>query len=379
MKYLILPIFTLLLFSCGESRENHSGGDYSEISISMDTVIVDSGDEILMAATSSNGQFVNLDKTLLYFWDVQSSNLEVIELSALKLIEKKPFERDGPNSVGQYPYKTFIVKEDQIGFMEWGQLNIADIHGNVLQRIKLTDDWLRDKIDEKESLSVIGFSESGEIMYCGIQDFFSDLNSDIVHIDLANQTSKLIALPEYQKRENFRVTFKNESGGFMEIYASEPNLELTHHKGKVIFWSDAFNAIYEYDPKNDSLTYHRITNTLFANEKSGTYTNDVSSSEERTEMETKLNEEVKFTELFWDEKNEVFYRFCSYKLPRIADEKVKSKVFISIINEKFEVIGEKEITEIINSEPTAKFVKDGQIYSYLNIDDELGFVRMKIN
>jgi hypothetical protein len=189
----------------------------------------------------------------------------------------------------------------------------------------------------------------------------------------------LIELPEYDKRENFRVTFKSEEGGAMMMSMTYPSLAMDKLNDQVIFWSNAFNNLYQFDPVTDSLTYTTITNTLTANEKTGTYQNDVTSQEAMSEVRAKIQEEVSFSKLLWDDVNNVFYRFTYFSLPKIADEEVKSKVFISILNNDFEVIGEKEVTEIFKSVPTAQFVKDGKIHAFLNVDDELGFVRIKVN
>ena len=43
------------------------------------------------------------------------------------------------------------------------------------------------------------------------------------------------------------------------------------------------------------------------------------------------------------------------------------------------MIGEKEITDLVGSVPKAQFVKDEKIHSFLNIDDEVGYVRIGIN
>jgi hypothetical protein len=154
---------------------------------------------------------------------------------------------------------------------------------------------------------------------------------------------------------------------------------LDAHKDKLIFWSNAFNALYEYDPVADSLNYRTITNTLTPNEKSGTYQNDVTSIEAMSEVREQMAQEVSFSKLFWDDQNKVFYRFTYFNLPKIADEKVKSRVFLSILSEDYEVIGEKEVTEIFKSVPAVQFVKDGKMHAFLNVDDELGFIRIKIN
>jgi hypothetical protein len=378
MKKLVFILFVTIFASCGGKDSENSTNPYADMTISMDTVVVDSGNEILMAATQSYSHNINDKVDRLYFWDIQSYNLEVVDLNEMALLEKMPYEKEGPNGVGQYPYQMMLIGDDKVGFVEWNQIVIADMNGNLIKKIKMDEEWMKEGLGEKESLNPLGFSDDGNTLYCTISNF-ERLNSNIIQVDLENKTTKLIELPEYDKRENFRVTFKSEEGGAMMMSMTYPSLAMDKLNDQVIFWSNAFNNLYQFDPVTDSLTYTTITNTLTANEKTGTYQNDVTSQEAMSEVRAKIQEEVSFSKLLWDDVNNVFYRFTYFSLPKIADEEVKSKVFISILNNDFEVIGEKEVTEIFKSVPTAQFVKDGKIHAFLNVDDELGFVRIKVN
>ncbi len=109
MKHLSIFVLSLLIFSCGGNSSNESKSSYTDMTISMDTVVVDSGDEILMAGTSSD-LIINEAGDKLYFWDVQSFQLELIDLEKLVLKEKRPFEREGPNAVGRYPYQLHLIR-----------------------------------------------------------------------------------------------------------------------------------------------------------------------------------------------------------------------------------------------------------------------------
>ncbi|MCH7414075.1 DUF4221 domain-containing protein [Belliella sp. R4-6] len=375
MKHLILSIFVLLLFSCSESREKQSGEDYSDFSISMDTVIVDSGEDILMAATNPFGHSSNSDNSSLIFYEGKSAELEIVDLKNLQLLEKKTFEKEGPNGIGQNVYQARWINDNLIAFSDWNKITLADFDGNVQQRIDLSEDWVKAGLGVTDFLSMMGFSNDGKLMYCSITNF-SKINSNIVQVDIENKTTKFIELPEFEKRENFRVSFKNENGG---TSMNSPNLSMDKNYDKVIFWTNVINNVYVYDPKTDSLRFEMITNNIFPNEKMGTYVNDVTSNEARAEEINKINQEISFSSLLWDDKNNVYYRFAHQQLPKIADEPTKYKTYISIIDESYNVVGEKEITDIIPLVPNAKFVRDGKIYLFLNVDDELGYVRLKIN
>lgn len=379
MKNTVFILIIAILASCEGNTSNNSKSNYADITISMDTVVVDSGDEILMAGTSSNLK-INKAGSKLYFWDVQSFQLEQIDLENLILEGKKPFERDGPNGVGRFPYDINLINDEQLAFNNFSQsIIVAKMNGEVINNLNLNQEWLKADLDEGESLTPLTFSDDGKLMYCGINNFFLKTNSNILVIDLEQEKTQVITLEAFQKRENFRVTFKQSNGEYMEVYADIPKLEIISYQDHLIFWCDAFNTIYHYDPQSGELTLHEITNSLFPNEKSGTYNNDPDTREEMEEMTKKLKEEILFSKLFWDDSKNVFYRFASFNLPTVGDEKAKSKVFISIINENFEVIGEQEVSDVLKKAPETLFVKDGLIYCYLNVDDELGFVRMKIN
>ncbi|MFN3803204.1 DUF4221 family protein [Belliella pelovolcani] len=376
MKRSVFILLLAIISSCGGNSSNVSKSSYLDINISMDTVVVDSGDEILMAATNEYGHHFNEDRSKSYFWDSKSNLLEIIDLEEMRLQEKKQFQKEGPNGVGQFPFQMMLVDDDKVGFIDLGQFNVADMKTEVLSRIKMNEDWMKEKIGEKESLGILGFTDGGNIMYCSISNY-NRLNSNILKVDLENQTTALIELPEYDKRDKFKVSFLSENGNMMSM--TYPTLELTKYEDQLIFHSDAFSGIYKLDPVTEVLSYHQISNTLTANEKTGTYQNEVTSPEEMEKVMSEMREEVSFSALFWDKEKRVFYRFTSFDLPRVADEKVKSRVFISIIDEDFEVIGEKEISQDFKSVPDPLFIKDGRIHSFLNADDELGYVRIKIN
>ncbi|MCH7401375.1 DUF4221 family protein [Belliella kenyensis] len=378
MKNLLIVIAFIFLISCKEKKSGIYGNTYDEIQITMDTVVIDSKDKITMAVTSFPNFPQNSDQNKLYFWHGRTASLEIIDLDKLELIEKREFEKEGPNGVGQNANQGFILGDHSLALIDWEQVTLVDLEGNVQERINLNDDWIKDGLDDNESLAILGFSEDGDLMFCSIKTF-SRLNSNIVKVDLKNKTTQLLELSAYDKRENLRITHKIERNGSTSMLTISPSLEFEKSHHKVIFWSDAFNSIYVYDPMTDSLNFKTITSTLTPNEKIGNFKNDVTSDESMQEEIQKYFLEMTFSKLLRDDKNKVYYRFSSYNLPQVAEESLKGRVFFNILNEAFEVIGEKEVSDLFKTVPTAQFVKDGLIYCFLNVNDELGYMRMTIN
>jgi hypothetical protein len=137
--------------------------------------------------------------------------------------------------------------------------------------------------------------------------------------------------------------------------------------------------------KQDSVYQVNYTPQLTAASKKGGYPKEVDSEKRFKEVMAEINSEINFQAPVWDEVNKRFYRFSYETTPgEITDEpmfespeqKPISKVFLSIFDEDFNLIGESLVSQLTQI-PNYVFVKDGKIWHYVNVDDELGFVRME--
>ncbi|EOZ91972.1 hypothetical protein A33Q_4065 [Indibacter alkaliphilus LW1] len=378
MKKLIFAIAVLLLASCGGNDGKKSKNSYSDFTISMDTVMVDSQDEILMAAaTGSSGIAVLSNQKLLFNWDAKGANLEVIDLEKMELSEKIKVEKEGPEGVGENAYMIRTLGEDRLVFLGWdGKITITDFQAKVMERISLREDWMSEGIDERGQLNFLGFSKDGKKLYSTFMAW-KKLDSDILELDLEQKIKRVIQLPKFEDRDKFRVTWEIEGGRGMS--ATFPSQDFTLWDEDIFFASNYTNSFYHLRNEDDTLIFRQYENALTPNSKSGSYQNNVESQEELMKVANQMSEEINFGRLFWDDINEVFYRFSYKSLPRIDGEEVRYKTYLSILNRNFELVGEKETSDFISKIPNPQFVKDGKIYLFLNLDDELAYVRLSIN
>ncbi|MCL6260050.1 DUF4221 domain-containing protein [Aquiflexum sp. TKW24L] len=375
MKKIIFAFSVLLVYSCG-NKETNSGESYADISIEADTVVVDSGGEILMAATNGFGHAHSSDLGVLYNWDFKSSQVEYVDLTEFRLLKKLPFEKDGPDGVGQNSYLMRMFGDTQFAFISWDNvIIITDLEGKVVERMKLDEPWMTEGLEEKGSINFMGFSNDRKKIYCSFMNF-KKLETDVLELNLESKTQKVYDLPEFEKLDKFRIAWTNDEGNSMSM--SHPNISLQHWQGKLLFYTNALNSVYILDPKTDSLQLKSYNNLITANEKTGTYKNEVTSMEEMRDVSRSIQEEVNFTRLVWDDENKLFYRFTYIGLPKIADEEIKTKSFVSILSPDLKLLGEKEITDLGFKFPNPQFVKDGKIYLFLNLDDELAYVRLSV-
>lgn len=128
------------------------------------------------------------------------------------------------------------------------------------------------------------------------------------------------------------------------------------------------------------------TPVLTSKAKKGGYPSEVDSEKRFKEVMEDIYAEINFQAPIWDAKNRRFYRFSYETIPtgntdgplfEDPEKKPIAKIYISIFDENFNLLGESLVSQI-QGIPNTPFVKDGLIWSYVNVDDELGFVRMEI-
>src|SRR5690606_19906348 len=97
------------IFSCGNKPETSNTGI---LKFELDTLMVDAGGEIL----DLNGMDFALSPDRRYFYNFNKydHSLEKIDLEELRLVEKLPFEVEGPNGTGKYVYYLNMLDENHI-------------------------------------------------------------------------------------------------------------------------------------------------------------------------------------------------------------------------------------------------------------------------
>ncbi|EPR70145.1 DUF4221 family protein [Cyclobacterium qasimii] len=192
-----------------------------------------------------------------------------------------------------------------------------------------------------------------------------------------------VKLNGFEKAEGFTVRHQQGRGASI----SPQNTEIVQLGNKLVITNPVFSKIAVYDLIEQNLKYYPCLPTLTASEKIGTYIKDVNSWEEFTIREIEIGKEVTFLPLMTEATTDKYVRISTIGLPKLNDKGLPEmndhKVFISILNDSFEVIKETEVPDGIgklfsNLIPQKPFLKDGKIWLYLNINDELAFVRLDL-
>lgn len=377
MRYLFLFAIIPFLFSCGKTDDK--GGFSDEIKLSIDTVMVDSGEEFLSLNYDLNFSSLSPDKSYLINLNPETHVAEKIDLNNLILSQKIQFEKEGPNGVGQRTVNFSILPDDRLLFRNYMFYKVFD------QKAQLTEDLELEKIapeylgdSERYALQVFQSNDDpNRVIVFGLK--WENYTYFILDMDLENRTYTAKDLPVFEKGKEFRTNILyngSPAGGY------GPSIYSTLENGKIYFNMNAFNEIHIFDLESDSLSTKGWDTPLLGAKRNYIPPKEVEmTTGELKEITRKAGEDVSYKHFVWDESKKRFYRFSiKQKFGEEIDEydeyvAIGADVFLSTFDEDLNLVSEQLVPEL-NGLSNKYFVKDGAIWMYSNIDDELAFTRI---
>lgn len=369
-----LALFSLVLiaFSCGstDSEESTSSNVLQDISFTIDTVVVDPGEELINLASGLRLSDLSSDLRTLYLLDDKDKSVSVIDLEGLKLLRKLPFESEGPNGIGQYIYNVQLLPDEQFLFSGFQNTGIFLATGEKLETIKVSaaDVEGMNEADESSIWNGLRISSNKKHLFSLPGNFFEGTR-DLVVVDFKTKKGKVIDIPAMDIASEFRIVLRSVE--MMSVYVEE--ISLQELNGKLILQNTAGSDAYLYDYTADSLRLLTFDHKLVLKKKEGTVRNEVTSQKEFEDEMGKLSSQIGFEKFLWDDGSKRYFRFGRIYQPKV-DEKTpqKADVFLFAYDQNFKLIGETQLKDL-TSVPAYPFFKDGKLWSYVNVEDELGF------
>lgn len=370
---LILSVF--ILASCGRQTKVSQ-----EIlaKVTIDTVLVDSGGEILMAASNMFLSGFSKDNSKLYHYINSSSELEVIDLNELRLEKKLKVEKEGPEGVGMVNWFDFW-NDSIFVFYNFNRIELL-----TTQLTKASSLNLRNSTLGKEALrDGYMFQNTFTLLERPNQllSAVTAINSDLLHLaflDFENEIVDIIDSGELLEVNNYSVIFK-EGRNTRSII--QPIGIIYWDKLAYIF-NQANNKIFSYDPESMQLSTIHVEEGQVKGTKSKTYRLETESWDEFRTQVSALDEEIKFKKLVIDPITHEFYRMAYFKtLPAYEDNPARWNAYLLKYDKNFKLLAEVKIMDNDKTAPDFSdyFIKDGKLWLRININDELGFVRFHVN
>jgi hypothetical protein len=374
MKKVFLLVATVILLSCSKKSNENSLGVIGKINLEIDTVLVDSKGEFLMAGTFLGVYDLSEDKKFLYNFDGSSHQIEVIDLDKLTLVRKIQLETDGPNGI-ENPNNIFDIGGGKFVFSNFNSWTILKHEGQKISRFNLEKEkFLGDSLLEKERLSPSFLFLEGYKNIYSIIDQYDQNSKTIGLVNMDTKTLKRINIPQLQKLKEFRTEFSDGKGHVSNI----PIVSTYFWKDRILIGNNIFNEVLIYDPSSNSIAEKTFESKLTPNQKTPNEKVKIDSIEELFAYSNKLNEQIDFGKLNWDPDEKRFYRLSCISFPRPEGEKIiKADVFLTVFDDDLNMIGETKVKGYTKP-PVTSFFKDGAIWIHENVNDELGFIRIKV-
>lgn len=374
-KYLIL-ILGVMHASCSSDNatEKSSEADFN-LTYTTDTVMVDAGDHFFFLNWGLRLSDISIDQKYLYNLNPESLLLEIVDLDHLKLKETVQLEREGPDGIGSdYYQKIQVLENGNICLFGQYRITIVSAQGKLVNSIeydqlKLKDYGLQEDGEVRYS-SVL--SDDGKLLVSSLANLdYKQPAKGVVVIDLDNNSIIYFPLELFAELKQFEITFQVGNAPGISIGEST---YFSFIENNLIVSSSAYNEVYQYSMSIDSLSHYSFEASLTDNEKILNYATQVSSDKGWDDSEKAKNEQVSFKEFFKLTKANVFWRLSRDKDRMIGDSTV-FKFVATIFDPEFNMLKELELENFHNSSKT--FIKDGMLYSFINLEDELAFVRLK--
>lgn len=373
MKKLV-PFLLLIAFaSCSEkdSSENSNSDNILEnLAYSVDTVVVDSGEELLVLGTDYIGYWtLSSDLSRMFIFSENGNSLQEIDLDNLSVIARYPYELEGPDGTGDRVMGIQELDNHQFVFSTYNATYIFDKSGKKVQDYRLKSSEIEGiDLDDDYTLNhqakIYG---EGENLYVIRQ---TPLESQLLSINLKQMKADTLSIAKLTKTKQFSTMLLDP--GNMRFYSQA--IRMQYLRDQVLISSPVTNTLYVFDPSTNLIEEKSFAHELVPLEKEwDDYPRQANSLEEFNAIMAAVNVQIDFGRFYWDDTRKLYFRL-SQKGKGIAspDQKMNYETFIHAYDENWNLVGESKL-DAFQDRLYDQFFKDGKLYSYVNVEDELGF------
>lgn len=359
----------ILLVSCSGKTGKSEPDFFTDIQFSLDTVIIDPGDEILFLKHQLLNADMGTDGKYFYNFNGDDHTLEKINLDELRLEEKLPFEKEGPNGTGPGIGVMRIIDESHVSITGMYQSSLFSMEGEKLMTVYYENFSLADWHNGGDLLKGdrVLLDPDAKRLY-GLIQGYEDKRFVLGLLHLEEYETARVKLKSFDKVPDYSFMYHV---GKSTIHQT-PKVGIEKFGRKVMLWNEITNALMWYDTEMDSLFMKSYASQLTANQKEKAYKKVHETPEEFKVEYARYKQEISFMSPFWDSDRQCFYRF-SYE-----ENESKTMVYLTAFDKDLNMLGEILVPQL-TKKPGRHFARDGKVWIYENINDEMGFVRLAIS
>jgi hypothetical protein len=373
----LLTIFVLaLLTACGgkESDSTDQKNILENLTFSVDTVVIDSGDDIFVIPYGLGGIGFTQNKARLWYFENDPLQLVQVDLNELKLIGKTEFQKEGPNGIGPYISDFQIGPTNELAIQSYISYAKFNTSGELTENLKVIPEGIDSELaNDYQKLYQRAFYdfEKKRIYTQPYKEGTAD--KQLFIIDPQSKKVTAVPIPEMKSVSDFSRTHVEESDGNGMIYFFAAFDHIEKENGQLLISAGPMSGFYRMDPKTDSVEFVDIQHLTVPNKWNITLMEAYNDASAFEEDERKVNEQLNYMAIKWDETREMYLRLGkkTYLAENRADPSTY-EIYLFAYDKDFKVLGETKI-EGLEEVPSSYFWKDGKLWSYVNVEDELGF------
>ncbi|AFL86144.1 hypothetical protein Belba_3652 [Belliella baltica DSM 15883] len=367
-----------LIFSCTSNTDSYIE---TQLSYAIDTVLIDSKDEILFLQRQLYTSDYSEYDGMLYNLNDRTNQVEHINLKNLLLEKTIQYEQEGPNGTGFWTSDLQAVSDQQL-FLGGERAGIYNLKGELEHRF----DWY--SVTKERG----GILEEERVFFQVVNpNFHHQVFAVVVH-DFANSISLRRLKSSSDSIQSYNIDpqehYLNYTLGDLKNFNKwDPMVYIKSINAQVIVSHEFANDFYVLYPEKDSLIAINYDSPFLLSKVIPTTEGDlVNSMEDRKKALRNYRSQVVYGPIVFDTKNRHYVRLAAsiqygeveregYLLPEIDH----SMLYISIFDKNFNHLGDQEIPELNRTGIPKYFIRDGAIWMFINVDDELGFIRIKLS
>jgi hypothetical protein len=297
-----------------------------------------------------------------------------VNLNKLKLISKTAFEKEGPNGIGPYIDGFQMSSTNDLAIQSYVSYAKFNTAGKLTENLKVVpediDSELANNYQKLYQRAIYDFQKER-----GYSQPYRDDASDkqLFIIDPKSKKVTAVSIPEMKSVSDFSRTHVEESDGNRMIYFFNAFDYIEQENGQLLISAAPMSGFYRMDFKTDSLEFVAIQHKTVPNEWNITVRDAYNDAYEFQEDERKVSEQLNYMAIKWDDTRELYLRFGkkTYLAENRSDPSTY-EIYLFAYDTDFNVVGET-LVKALEEVSFAYFWKDGKLYSYVNVEDELGF------
>lgn len=344
---------------------------FDKMKYSLDTILMDPGNAIVNLQYGLSRVGLSADKRKLYTLHPALGILYIFDLNEKRLIEQIRFDKDGPNSIPPLVWNFQLLEDGKFLMSDYNKIGVYDSKALKLETIPIGSENF-EQLSAGEEITLLNDLQAN-LTHQKIFFLPNDPELEKVSLGIFDKKSgetRLIPLAEFGFLTRLNLLFEE---GINSTVSNLGELDLLMEKNSIIVFSQGTSSVYVYDIPSGSLKFISPNHLLVPKQKVPPNSRIFSSRKQFEEAYFTLLPQIVFYKLIYDDKRGIYFRFGSMlESSADLDPSGENKVYLFVYDRDFNLLGESEIKDF-SKVPAYPFFKDGKLWSFVNVEDELGF------